>query len=81
MTNYSTEHSIETSASPEAIWQLFIDVPSWKRWNAGIERIEMTQPFTVGSELAMQPIGGPVLHSRLVDVAPQQALVALAERA
>ena len=38
MTNYSTEHSIETTASPEAIWQLFIDVPNWKRWDAGIEQ-------------------------------------------
>jgi hypothetical protein len=75
MTNYTTEHSIETSASPEAIWQLFIDVPNWKRWNAGIENIEMTQPFAVGSEFAMQPTGGPVLHSRLVDVAPQRRFV------
>ena len=71
MTNYRTEYSIETSASPEAIWQLFVDVPNWKRWNAGIDRIEMTEPFAVGSEFEMQPTGGEPLRSRLIDVAPQ----------
>ena len=75
MTNYRTEYSIETSASPEAIWQLFVDVPNWKRWNAGIDRIEMTEPFAVGSEFEMQPTGGPPLRSRLVDVAPQRHFV------
>ena len=75
MTNYRTEYSIETSASPEAIWQLFIDVPSWKQWNAGIDRIEMTEPFAVGSEFEMQPTGGPALRSRLIDVAPNRHFV------
>jgi len=75
MTNYRTEHSIETTATPEVIWQLFVDVPNWRRWNAGIERIEMTQPFAVGSEFEMQPTGGPLLRSRLVEVAPHRHFI------
>lgn len=73
--NYRTEYSIETTASPEAIWQLFVDVPNWKRWNAGIDRIEMTEPFVAGSEFEMQPTGGPPLRSRLVDVAAQRHFI------
>lgn|GEM_PF-2221068 len=40
-----TEHSIETTVSPEAIWQQWADVASWPEWNADIERIELDGPF------------------------------------
>jgi len=39
---YTHQESIETSAAPETVWQLFRDVPGWKAWNEGIEAI----PFT-----------------------------------
>jgi hypothetical protein len=64
------EHSIETSASKEAIWRLFSDVNGWKRWNAGIERIEMKAPFAVGSEFFMQPPGQDGFISKLIWVVP-----------
>jgi hypothetical protein len=63
---FHTEYSIETTASPEAIWTLFRDVERWKEWNAGIETIVIRGPFAVGTEFAMKPPGEDVVVSRLV---------------
>jgi len=62
------EHTIETSAAPEAIWRVLRDVAGWPRWNAGIARIELEGPFATGTWFAMQPPGQDTLRSRLLDV-------------
>jgi hypothetical protein len=72
---WSREYSIETSASPEAIWRLFCDVPGWKKWNAGIERMEMKGPFAVGTEYIMTPPGQDPLLSRLIEVRENEVFV------
>jgi hypothetical protein len=41
---WTTEHSVETTASPESIWRLWSEVATWGDWNADIERIEITAP-------------------------------------
>jgi hypothetical protein len=30
------EHTVETVASPDAVWGLRSNILSWPRWNAGI---------------------------------------------
>ena len=62
------EHSIEINASAEAIWALFKDVAGWKRWNAGIETIELHGPFAAGTEFTMKPPGQDALTTQLVEV-------------
>lgn len=58
---WQAEHSIETSASLEAIWRLWADVDGWPEWNSDIERIELEGPFAAGSRIVMTPSGrGPV---------------------
>ena len=69
------DYSIETSASPEVIWRIFIDVPGWKKWNAGIEEIEMRGPFAVGSEFTMTPPGQEPLLTRLIEVRENEVFV------
>lgn len=54
---WTTEHSIEATGSPEAIWRVWTDVPSWGDWNPDIERIELDGPFAAGSTIAMTPRG------------------------
>jgi hypothetical protein len=65
---WQCEHRIETTASPAIIWKFFSDVQRWKRWNAGIERIEMRGPFVAGTEFLMTPPGQEPMLSRLIDV-------------
>ena len=52
---WSTEHSVETPAAPETIWKLWTDVGDWPRWNADLERAELTGAFAPGSEITMFP--------------------------
>ena len=60
--------SIETAASPQAVWRLFEDVAGWPAWNAGIERIELHGPFATASTFSMQPPGMAAFTSTLLEV-------------
>jgi hypothetical protein len=52
------EHSVETSATPDAVWRYWSDMVAWPRWNDGIEKIETHGPFAVGTTFTMTPRGG-----------------------
>jgi hypothetical protein len=54
---WTTEHSIEAAGSPDAIWRVWADVPSWGEWNPDIERVELDGPFAAGSTITMTPRG------------------------
>jgi hypothetical protein len=45
---WTTEHSIETTASAEAIRRLCADVPGWPDSIADIAHVEISGPFAVG---------------------------------
>lgn len=52
---WSTEQSIETTASPEAIWRLWSGVSRWPEWIGDLERAELSGPFAAGSGITMFP--------------------------
>jgi len=72
---WRTEYSIEASVAPEKIWALFRDVAGWKRWNSGIESIELEGPFATGTWFTMKPPGQDRLRSRLLDVRENECFV------
>ena len=49
-------HTVETSASPEAIWARWTDCDSWHTWDAGLEAASLTE--------ALGPDGQMQLGSR-----------------
>jgi uncharacterized protein YndB with AHSA1/START domain len=51
------EHSVETTASPAAVWRHWSDMPAWPTWNAGIATIEIGGPFEVGTTFTMTAPG------------------------
>ncbi|GGC72394.1 SRPBCC family protein [Undibacterium terreum] len=65
---WTHEESMETTATPVQIWALFSDVPGWKKWNSGIEYLEMRGPFANGSTFSMQPPGEEAFVSTLTNV-------------
>ena len=75
MTASQVEHSVETTASAQAIWRLFSDVPGWKRWNPGIQAIQISGPFAVGTTFQMTLPSGDVITSVLREVRPNEAFV------
>jgi uncharacterized protein YndB with AHSA1/START domain len=72
---WTAEHCIETTADPEAIWRAWVDVARWPRWNADIERIELTGPFAPGSTIAMTPRGQEPVQLRLAEVVAGERFV------
>ncbi|MFD7020412.1 polyketide cyclase [Streptomyces sp. NPDC059928] len=69
------EHSIETSATPEAIWRLWADVENWGTWNAEIEKIEMNGPFTAGTQITMTPPGDDPVLLRIAEAIEDELFV------
>jgi hypothetical protein len=64
---WAVEHSVETSASAQAVWQLWADVQRWAEWNAGVERIELRGPFAVGSTILMTPPGDETVELHIAE--------------
>jgi Polyketide cyclase / dehydrase and lipid transport len=64
---WTNEQSIETTASPEAIWRLWSDVAGWPEWNADIDHIEISGPFAAGSTISMTPIGQDPVELRIAE--------------
>lgn len=44
-----TQHTLETTALPEAIWALWADVPGYEEWDDGIEWARLNGEFKVGA--------------------------------
>lgn len=69
------EHSVDTSATPEAIWRLWSDVQTWTTWNADIADVHLNGAFATGGEIVMTPAGQDPVHLRLTDVVEAEAFV------
>jgi hypothetical protein len=72
---WTTEHSIETTAPPEAIWDLWADVAGWPDWNADLERAELSGPFAVGSTITMYQAGQEPIQLRIAEAVEPEAFV------
>jgi uncharacterized protein YndB with AHSA1/START domain len=71
---WSTEYTLTTAASPEALWRLLSDIDGWGAWNAGIEAIALDGPLDVGATFRMKPPGEDVLVSTVAELEPNRLL-------
>ncbi|WP_030762221.1 MULTISPECIES: SRPBCC family protein [unclassified Streptomyces] len=69
------EHSIETAATPEAIWRLWVDVENWGAWNAEIQKIEIDGPFAAGALITMTPPGEDPIPLRIAEAVEGEIFV------
>jgi uncharacterized protein YndB with AHSA1/START domain len=76
---WTTEHRVEASVAPEAIWRAWADVEHWPEWNGDIERIELTGPFATGSTIAMTPKGQDTVELRIAEAVEGELFVDEAE--
>jgi hypothetical protein len=72
---WTTEHSVETSATPEQIWRLWADVAGWPEWNGDIERIELDGEFGAGGRVLMTPIGDETIELVIADAVEPELFV------
>ena len=69
------DYDIEIKADPEEIWEMFCNVPGWKRWNAGIEHIEIHGPFEAGTVFTMVAPAQEPIFTRLIEVRKNEGFV------
>ncbi len=58
-TNYYFNHTTATTASPDAIWKVWTDVPNWKQWDDGLKDAYLDGKFEVGAKGSLIPDKGP----------------------
>jgi uncharacterized protein YndB with AHSA1/START domain len=68
-----TEHTLETSASPEAIWKRWSDPKSWPEWDDEIEWCRLDGAFQSGARGVLKPKGGPKAAFMILESAPNEA--------
>jgi hypothetical protein len=54
---YTFEHSVETTASPEAVWALYADVTAWLTWDHGLDAVEIDGSLVAGATGRITPSG------------------------
>jgi hypothetical protein len=69
------KHTVETTASPEAIWEVWQDVANWNTWDHGIEYSTIDGPFKAGTTGTLKPKGGPLVHTKLTTVEPKKLFI------
>jgi hypothetical protein len=72
---WAAEHSIETSATPEAIWRLWAEVPRWPEWNADLDRAELEGDFAAGSTIRMTSKDGDSVELRIAEAVEPERFV------
>ncbi|HEY3480176.1 MAG TPA: SRPBCC family protein [Streptomyces sp.] len=75
VTMWTYEHSIETDATPEAIWSLWADVENWGAWNADVGHVRINGPFAAGTDFTMTPGGDEPVHLVIAEATPGEGFV------
>lgn len=66
--NVHFSHTVATTASREAIWKIWTDVPNWKIWDSGLKDARLNGDFADGSTGKIIPNKGPASKFVIYDV-------------
>jgi Polyketide cyclase / dehydrase and lipid transport len=69
------KHTIETTASPEAVWNIWQDVKNWNTWDYKTEYSSLDGAFKRGTKGKWKLKGGPVSAIKLTRVEPLKIFV------
>lgn len=72
---WTTEQAIETTATPEGIWQVWADVPRWSEWNGDVAQSELSGPFAAGSTITMKTGDGDTIELKIVEAVEPERFV------
>jgi uncharacterized protein YndB with AHSA1/START domain len=64
------EHTMETTAPAERIWQLWTDVAGWPRWDTALVSAHLEGPFAHNARGRLQSKGSPESTFRIVELEP-----------
>jgi uncharacterized protein YndB with AHSA1/START domain len=63
------QRSVETSASPAAVWKVWSDTTTWPQWNPDVQSMALNGPFAAGTTGTMQTKQG-TRQVQLAEVVP-----------
>src|SRR3989449_9927282 len=66
--------SVETTASPDRVWQIWSDMSTWGDWNPNVSTMDWQGGFASGSTGGMNTKAGQHHSMQLVDVQPGRGL-------
>jgi uncharacterized protein YndB with AHSA1/START domain len=66
------ERSVETKASPQAVWKIWSDTSTWPQWNPDVQSMKLNGPFASGTTGTMTNKQG-AHEIQLEDVVPGQS--------
>jgi Polyketide cyclase / dehydrase and lipid transport len=72
---WTTEHSTETTAAPQALWRVWSDVERWPDWNADPEGAELSGPFAAGSTITMYQRDGDTIELRIAEASEPEGFM------
>jgi uncharacterized protein YndB with AHSA1/START domain len=72
---WAAEQSIETSATPEAIWRPWQDVPGWPKWNGDLAKAKLEGEFRPGSTILMTSKDGDSVELRIAEAVEPEGFV------
>ncbi len=66
-------HRETTAATAEDVWRWYADVDRWRRWDGGVQAVELDGPFETGTRGHVVLPNGRRGKLRLLDVTPDTA--------
>lgn len=69
----SFSHTVETSASPEAIWSIWTAVGRWPEWDVELESAQLDGSFQLGAIGQLTPKVGPPSHFVISQLDPNKS--------
>jgi len=63
------QRSLETSASPAAVWKIWSDTSTWPAWNPDVQSMTLNGPFATGTSGTMKTKQG-TRQVQLTEVVP-----------
>jgi uncharacterized protein YndB with AHSA1/START domain len=63
------QRSVETSASPAAVWKIWSDTSTWQEWNPDVQSMTLNGPFAAGTTGTMKTKQG-TRQIQLTEVEP-----------
>jgi uncharacterized protein YndB with AHSA1/START domain len=62
------EHTADTAASPERVWDVLRNIDDWASWDTSMEDVRLDGPFRVGSNVVMTPTGQDPITSVIAEI-------------
>src|SRR3989442_8721909 len=70
MTKFEYEHSVDSTATADAVYALWSDVTSWPKWDTSVESVTLNGDFEAGTSGVMIIPGQPPIDYTLTEVLP-----------